>query len=561
MRLEQSGGSMLDATIYGYSAANQRTQQVFTAGNYVNYTYDKMGQLQSATGKESGGSTNRLQEQLGYAYDGAGNLNYRTNNALVQTYGVNSLNELSAVTRSGTFTVAGTTTSPATNVTVNGQTAALYGDATFAAAGFTPANGTNTFTAIAKDSYGRVDTNVSVSYLPSPVSYTYDSNGNLTSDGSRCFAYDDENQLTSVWVTNAWRSDFVYDGTMRRRIRTEYTWNGSTWLTNLVVRYVYDGNLVIQERDGNNLPQATYTRGSDLSGSLAGAGGIGGLLARSSNPQLLSSSSAGSAHAYYHADANGNITCLINANQALVAKYLYDPYGNILSQSGSLAGVNLYLFSSTEFHANSGLLYNLYRFYDPNLQRWLNQDPLGSVASIEDVYKTFGLLQPPRRIGSPSTVLPFEKWIGPNLCDYVGNDPINAIDPLGLWTFQFGFTFALNWGWGNFFVSAGITGDTQGNINTYTTGGAGAALEAAIQAGVTVQVSNGKCNNDLSGMFGYGSLGGGFGPDGSLDAFWGNSPDGKVIGVGGTFGVGAGAGANGGISGTTIRPLWPWKKG
>ena len=49
-------------------------------------------------------------------------------------------------------------------------------------------------------------------------------------------------------------------------------------LTNQVVRYVYDGNLVIQERDANNLPLVTYTRGKDLSGSLRRRGGIGGLL-------------------------------------------------------------------------------------------------------------------------------------------------------------------------------------------------------------------------------------------------------------------------------------------
>ena len=78
-------------------------------------------------------------------------------------------------------------------------------------------NGNNTFTAIAQDSYGRKDTNVSTVNLQSPVSFTYDQNGNLTSDGSRNFAYDDENQLISVWVTNAWRSDFAYDGKMRRR--------------------------------------------------------------------------------------------------------------------------------------------------------------------------------------------------------------------------------------------------------------------------------------------------------------------------------------------------------
>jgi hypothetical protein len=46
--------------------------------------------LISAKGKESGGLTNRLHEHFGYAYDAAGNLNYRTNNALTRTFGVNA---------------------------------------------------------------------------------------------------------------------------------------------------------------------------------------------------------------------------------------------------------------------------------------------------------------------------------------------------------------------------------------------------------------------------------------------------------------------------------------
>ena len=48
-------------------------------------------------------------------------------------------------------------------------------------------------------------------------------------------------------------------------------------------RYLYDGMRVPPERDASNTPQVTYThtRGLDLSGSFAGAGGIGGLLARS----------------------------------------------------------------------------------------------------------------------------------------------------------------------------------------------------------------------------------------------------------------------------------------
>src|SRR5436190_1562262 len=148
-----SSASVLNSHAYGYNMASQRTTLTNTAGNYVNYTYDLIGELNTAFGKESGGSS-RLNEQFGYAYDAAGNLNTRTNNALVQTFAANNLNELSTATRSGTLTVAGGTSSATTNVTVNASAASRYSDNTFALAGFTVTNGNNTFTAIAQDSYG-----------------------------------------------------------------------------------------------------------------------------------------------------------------------------------------------------------------------------------------------------------------------------------------------------------------------------------------------------------------------------------------------------------------------
>ena len=123
--LKNSGGTILNSHAYGYNLAGLRTALTNIAGNYVNYTYDNVGQLKTAFGKESGG-TSRLQEQLGYAYDAAGNLNYRTNNALVQTFTNNSLNELTTIGRSGTLTVAGATSSTATNVTVNSSAASRY---------------------------------------------------------------------------------------------------------------------------------------------------------------------------------------------------------------------------------------------------------------------------------------------------------------------------------------------------------------------------------------------------------------------------------------------------
>jgi len=54
--------------------------------------------LKTAFGHEPGGVTNRLNEQFGYTYDAAGNLNYRTDNALLQTFNVNELNELTTPT-------------------------------------------------------------------------------------------------------------------------------------------------------------------------------------------------------------------------------------------------------------------------------------------------------------------------------------------------------------------------------------------------------------------------------------------------------------------------------
>ena len=154
----------------------------------------------------------------------------------------------------------------------------------------------------------------------------------------------------------------------------------------------------VKERDINNLPKVTYTRGNDLSGSLQRAGGIGGLLARTDNGQWIGGSPT--AHAYYYYDGNGNVAGLVNTNGAIVAQYTYDPFGNILTMSGPLASANTYRFSSKEWNNNAGLYYYLYRFYDPNLQRWLNRDPIQELGGL-------------------------------NLYNYAANTPLNLVDLLG----------------------------------------------------------------------------------------------------------------------------------
>jgi RHS repeat-associated protein len=345
-----------------------------------------------------------LHEQFGYGYDKAGNLNERTNNALIQSFAVNDRNELSSASQSGTLTVAGTATVPSgnapyyndpgvTSVTVNGQSADIYEDGSFAADGFTPVTGQNTYTAIAQDNLypPRMSTNSVTVNVAGGNSYTYDSNGNLISDGTRSFAYDDENQLVAVWVSNSWSNSFAYDGLLRKRIEQQYTYRSSSrsYLLTNEIHYIYDGNVVVEERDKNNEPLTTYTRGLDLSGTLQGAGGIGGLLARSDNqkiiPAILSPEYPNPQNvvtSFYFNDAQGNVIALVSPGDILLAQYKYDPFGNLISKSGPMADINKYRFSSKEWEENAGLYYYLYRFYDPNLQRWLNRDPIQESSDI-----------------------------------------------------------------------------------------------------------------------------------------------------------------------------------
>jgi RHS repeat-associated protein len=219
-----------------------------------------------------------------------------------------------------------------------------------------------------------VDNKNQLTMTPGDIELGYDGNGNRTNwGGSYSYYYDDENQLIAMDGETAWRSEFTYDGKMRLRKRVDYNWD-SEWVLVSETRYIYDGMRVIQERNESNVPTVSYTRGNDLSGSLEGAGGIGGLLGRTAHS---GNNGTNLTHAYYYADGNGNITYMFDTNLAMVASYRYDPFGNIIGEDGDLADINVYRFSSKEIHASSGLYYYGYRWYDPNLQRWVTRDPLG----------------------------------------------------------------------------------------------------------------------------------------------------------------------------------------
>jgi RHS repeat-associated protein len=350
---------------------------------------------------------------------------------LAQTFTTDAANELTGVTRTGTFTESGATPAPATSVTVNGLAAQTYGDFTFARTNLTLASGNNTFTNIAQNSYGVRATNILSLNLPASVNLNSDGNGNLTNDGTRAFGFDCENQLTNVTLIGQWRSDFVYDGLNRRRIARDFVWQGGAWVLTNEAHYIYDARLLIQERNTNNTPLVTYTRGLDFSGSLQQAGGIGGLLARTD----------GSGSTFYHADAVGNITTLMDGSENIVARYLYNPYGKLIGKWGTLADANVMRFSSKPGYRD---IYDFgYRWYVPDVDRFLNEDPI-------------------------------QEWGGLNLYSYAYNAPADQIDPFGLMPPAVAPAPPTTWG-GPYANSPGALG-----------GGAGAAAGAAEIGGAAV---------------------------------------------------------------------------
>ena len=203
----------------------------------------------------------------------------------------------------------------------------------------------------------------SFSILNSPFSIFHDLDGNLTNDSVFAYSYDAANRLASVSSNGIVIVANEYDYRNRRIRKTTPTTETT---------FVYDGWNLIHETVATISGATTNTTeiqcfwGADLSGTLQGAGGVGGLLAVSLNGNF-----------YFPAyDNNGNIMKYIDENGNVVAAYEYNAFGKTISQSGHLAGFFRHRFSTKYYDPETALYYYGYRFYSPALMRWLNRDSL-----------------------------------------------------------------------------------------------------------------------------------------------------------------------------------------
>ena len=205
---------------------------------------------------------------------------------------------------------------------------------------------------------------------------TYDADGNMITYNGMTFGWDGENRLVSVTGGGSIPDEYTYSyDYANRRIReyhVEYMYDsngGAPIIQNSDDQYlVYDGWNLIEEfaKTGTS----TYTRnkwyvwGEDLSGTLQGAGGVGGL--------LYCDSGAGVAMPIY--DVRGNIMHYINPGGE-VAGYTYDAFLNRLSTSGN-ADSYRFQASTKSYNAQLGMLDYQLRTYLPSLGRWIQEDPI-----------------------------------------------------------------------------------------------------------------------------------------------------------------------------------------
>jgi RHS repeat-associated protein len=348
----------LGAVSYAYDAIGRRTSMTVTGQPAVSYTYDANSRLQGV-GTTLNGSP--LNFAIGYDTDGR-RLSGTYPNGVTSSLAYDDashlttlqyLDPLNAVLESLGYTYDAN----GNRISMDRQNVSLPPRPATTATAYNAANQLLTFN----------DKNI-----------TYDGNGNMTSLTNSCgttnYTWNARNQLVGISgfdsACSPLTASFEYDGLGRR---IEKTINGRT------IDYLYDGMDIVQEIE-NGVPTVNYIRTLNIDEPLA-------------RIELATGKVR-----YYHTDGLGSIIGLTNESGQEVTQYAYDPFGNV-TISGE-ASDNPFQYTGRE-NDGTGLYYYRARYYSPELQRFISEDPIGLAGGI-------------------------------NQFAYVRNRPLNNNDPLGL---------------------------------------------------------------------------------------------------------------------------------
>jgi RHS repeat-associated protein len=357
------------------------TQQADSSTAVVNtLSYDNADQLINAVQSGGGSASNA------YNYDPAGNRLAETTGSGTTAGQFNDLNQLTRLSSSSTSqTVAGHTSAAITSATINAIPATISSSTNFTANVPLPA-GTNVVSVVATPTSSSALVTTQryqvVTTGTTPTTLSYDANGNVTTDESgNTYAWDALNRLTAIVYSGGTHTEFAYDGLSRRTQIVERA--GTTIGSGTVAstkNYLWIGPEIAEERDASNsVTKRFFPQGEQQSGT----------------------------NYYYTRDHLGSVREMCSSTGAIVARYSYDPYG----RTTLVSGTNLATFQYADYYAHqpSGLNLTYCRAYDSNTARWLSRDPLGELGGI-------------------------------NIYGYVGQNPLQYTDILGLYGMQYNVT-------------------------------------------------------------------------------------------------------------------------
>jgi RHS repeat-associated protein len=338
-----------------YDAAGRRSTMTVTGEPTLTYTYDNADRLTQIN--QAAGTTNgQVEQTIVFTYDKA---NRRTTmilaNGISVGYGYDNANELTGITYTNKGgTVLGTITY---SYDAAGRRIAVGG--TLVTTGSAPAAATLTNNVANELSKFNSD------------SLSYDADGELTSDGTHTYVWDERNRLVSI--SGGITASFTYDSFDRRTSKTV----GST-----TTGFVYDGQTFVQELAG------TTNAAAVLYNLVAGSG---------VDEQLLRMPADGAAVYNILADALGSTVEITDQTGASQATFTYDPYGNT-TQSGTTDQSQQY---SGRENDGTGLYFYRARYYSPKYGRFITEDSMGWASGQTNEYA------------------------------YVGGNPISSTDPFG----------------------------------------------------------------------------------------------------------------------------------
>jgi RHS repeat-associated protein len=340
-QVKSSGGTVI--ADFTYDSLGRRIQLDLQNGTRATYAYDALQRLTSLVNKVV--SPEALISSFSYTYDKVGNRLTMTTTDGTHTYSYDAGYQLTNVDYPAVFPFPDTSY---TYDAVGNRLTVVNGGTT----AFTP-NELNQYTDVGGDAY------------------TYDTNGNRSSDGSNTYTYDCESRLAGAATPGHPSISYVYDA-FGRRIEKN--------VDGVITKYLYEGNRVIAETDTDGTILTAYVYGAGID-----------------EPLVME---AGGTKCYYHQDGLGSVTDLTDASAAVVESYRYDVYGQ--ADTGSSLG-NPYAFTGRRYDPETGLYYYRARYYESTIGAFNQIDPLFRLsASLGSLYT------------------------------YCHNNPVIFTDPLGL---------------------------------------------------------------------------------------------------------------------------------